>query len=327
MCVWLVGEGADPMRRPLVEADPARAASVPRWQTRLWVASRELALWDLGGCLLWLGACALAVGLAAPVPLRVILGVPSLLFVPGYVLVAALFPADLAIDGVERLGLAFALSLSLIPLVALGLHYSPWPLTLWPIVIGLDLTTLMAALVAVARRWRAKPGERFLPCLPAVSIPSPRSWNRLTRLAVVLGICSLMLLGTAAGVLLAARVSGDPTTEFALYNADGTPAAYPRQASPQHPLRVMLSITNDEGHLEHYRLVVTAQGRIIDTLPDIPVASGHRWQEPVTVAATVNGTDVPVLFQLFRQHDPTTGPPYRLLRLFLNPVTPTPVLE
>ena len=58
--------------------------------------------------------------------LRIILGLPFLLFFPGYVLVGALFPRKKGIDSIERLALSFGLSIAVVAFIGLILNYSPW---------------------------------------------------------------------------------------------------------------------------------------------------------------------------------------------------------
>ncbi len=45
-------------------------------------------------------------------PLRVIFGLPFVLFLPGYALIAALFPGKGDLDGIERVALSFGLSIA-----------------------------------------------------------------------------------------------------------------------------------------------------------------------------------------------------------------------
>ena len=54
---------------------------------------------------------------------RNILGLPLVLFLPGYALIAALFPAKSDLDGIERTALSFGLSIAVVPLIGLGLNY------------------------------------------------------------------------------------------------------------------------------------------------------------------------------------------------------------
>ena len=61
---------------------------------------------------------------------RIVLGVLFVLFFPGYTLVAALFPARNSIGRIERLALSFGLSIAVVPLIGLGLNYTPWGIRL-----------------------------------------------------------------------------------------------------------------------------------------------------------------------------------------------------
>jgi uncharacterized membrane protein len=67
-------------------------------------------------------------------PVRIILGLPLVLFLPGYALIAALFPRKDDLDGIERIALSFGLSIAISPLLGLGLNYTPFGLRFYVIV-------------------------------------------------------------------------------------------------------------------------------------------------------------------------------------------------
>src|SRR5207245_4585088 len=54
-----------------------------------------------------------------------LLAIVLVLFAPGYVLVAALFPRDVEIDWIERIALSFGLSIAVVPLLGLFLNFTP----------------------------------------------------------------------------------------------------------------------------------------------------------------------------------------------------------
>ena len=60
--------------------------------------------------------------------IRTILGLFLILFIPGYSLIAALFPKKDDLDGIERAALSFGLSIAVTPLIGLALNYTPWEL-------------------------------------------------------------------------------------------------------------------------------------------------------------------------------------------------------
>ena len=94
-------------------------------------------------------------------PGRIVVGLAFVLFFPGYALIAALFPKKDDLDGVERLALSFGLSIAVVPLIGLGLNYTPWGIRLYPILISLLTFIIIMAIVAWYRRRRLLPQNRF----------------------------------------------------------------------------------------------------------------------------------------------------------------------
>lgn len=89
---------------------------------------------------------------------RYILGAAFVLYLPGYTFVRALFPKwqttkhyEGELDLVIRLALSIALSLALVPIIGLLLNYTPWGITLTPIVLSLLTATTVFSTIAVVR--------------------------------------------------------------------------------------------------------------------------------------------------------------------------------
>jgi len=127
-------------------------------------------------------ACALAttlIVLLAPFaePARIGLGLVFVLFLPGYVLVAALYPRKDDLDLVERLALSLGLSVAVVPLIGLGLNYSPWGIRLNPILAFVTLFIVLAAGVATSRRL-------MLPSDEAMRIPVNLALSKWPRLGL-----------------------------------------------------------------------------------------------------------------------------------------------
>nr|QNO46663.1 hypothetical protein LDPDHNFI_00017 [Methanosarcinales archaeon ANME-2c ERB4] len=95
-------------------------------------------------------------------PVRVVLGLLLVLFLPGYLLVAALFPRRDDLDSIERIALSFGLSIAVVPLIGLGLNYTPYGIRLVPVLLGLSLFTVLLALIAYIRRAWISEAERFV---------------------------------------------------------------------------------------------------------------------------------------------------------------------
>ena len=117
-----------------------------------------------GGAWLWtvlgLTAAAAALALYATDPpllyLRYLLGTFYVLFLPGYVLVEALYPRGDELTPLERLALSIGLSLALVPLVGLLLNYTPLGIRLGPVVASLAALTAALAVYAAYRKYRTE---------------------------------------------------------------------------------------------------------------------------------------------------------------------------
>jgi len=95
---------------------------------------------------------------------RVILGLPFILFIPGYILIFALFPTkktDKGIDIIERIALSFGLSIAVVPLIGLALNYTPWGIRLEPILLSIFIFVVGVGIVAIYRWIQVNSNERF----------------------------------------------------------------------------------------------------------------------------------------------------------------------
>ena len=128
--------------------------------------------------------------------LRVIIGLPFILFIPGYVLMFALFPTrekDRGIDIVERLALSLGLSIAVTALIGLGLNYTAWGIRLESILLSIFGFIVVVGLVAYVRWRQTDPDERFV---INVDISLPKSESNLDRaLTFILIIAIILVVG------------------------------------------------------------------------------------------------------------------------------------
>jgi len=92
---------------------------------------------------------------------RIILGIPFLLFFPGYTLMAALFTRKEEISGIRRVALSFGLSIAVVPLIGLILNYTPWGIRLEPLLYSVVSFILITSIIAWLRRRVLTRDERF----------------------------------------------------------------------------------------------------------------------------------------------------------------------
>ncbi len=85
-----------------------------------------------------------------------------MLFLPGYSLIATLFPRKDDLDAIERIALSFGLSIAITPLLGLALNYTPFGIRLSPILIVLSVFTVSLTIIAYARRSMIPGEDRFV---------------------------------------------------------------------------------------------------------------------------------------------------------------------
>jgi len=113
---------------------------------------------------LWFWAVTTLVALTVPIVfyavvppllyLRYVLGSFFTLYLPGAMLVEALYPRGEDLESLERFALSIGLSLAVVPLIGLLLNYLPWGIRLTPVTLSLAIFAEAMAAVALARKYR-----------------------------------------------------------------------------------------------------------------------------------------------------------------------------
>ncbi|AFA40067.1 Protein of unknown function (DUF1616) [Pyrobaculum oguniense TE7] len=152
--------------KPLYEAAYELMLGVKRGEYALETGADSFLAYVLGpgGAWLWsvaaLTAAAAVLALYAEAPpllyLRYVVGAFFVLFLPGYVIVEALYPKPSELKPLERLALSIGLSLAVVPLVGLLLNYTPFGIRLGPVVASLAALTAAAAAFAAYRKYRSE---------------------------------------------------------------------------------------------------------------------------------------------------------------------------
>lgn len=307
-----------------------------------------------------------ALGLAVPTslvvpaladsPARLVLAVVAV-FLPGYALVAALFPrgppdASTAerpfaervrrLDAFERTVLSAAAGLVVTPLLGIGVSFSPWPLRGGPAAAALAGFVVVAAVVAAGRRRRLPPAERYAPA---------KRWGRSVRATVSGGDGSrpasrLVAVVVAAAVVVAVggiltvaatQGTGERFTEFGVLAETEEGAlvtgAHARTASAGSPVSVVLEIENREGQRQTYTVVTQLQ-RLADSDTETrvreresfdrvtrTVGDGRTARIDHRVTPSLTGDRLRLTFMLYRgtpPDRPTATNAYRRTHVWLD---------
>jgi len=250
---------------------------------------------------------------------RIILGLPFLLFFPGYTLMAALFPKKESLGGVERVALSFGLSIAVVPLIGLVLNFTSWGIRLEPILISLAVFIIATSGVAWYRREKLAPEERFTVSFN-VRLPSWQGQSMADKvLSVVLAVAILGAIGTLGYVVATPRV-GEEFTEFYILDTGGKAENYPTELKVGKEGWVILGIVNHEQEEASYKVEVWIGGekaklRIGGEDRDeimVELENEGKWERTVGFVPQKAGEKQKVEFVLYKDGEPYFEEPLHL---------------
>jgi uncharacterized membrane protein len=207
---------------------------------------------DLILCFLWSGILAPLAFFNIENPVRLILGIPFILFIPGYVLVSALFPfknQGESISCIERIGLSLGISVAIVPLIGLALNFSPWGIRLQPLLLLLIFFIFSVGLIAFYRWSHTIPEERFS---FTFNISPPKSESRINEVLSLILVAVIVISIILLAYVLVVPTVGEKFTEFYILGPNGKADQYPQNLSIGQNASVILGIANHEYRTINY---------------------------------------------------------------------------
>jgi len=260
----------------------------------------------------------------ADLPVRIPLGLLMVLFVPGYSLIAALFPRKDDLDGIERIALSFGLSIAVVPLIGLGLNYTPWGIRLTPVVISLAIFTVGMSAAAYWRRMSLAEEDRFfVPFREGVASLRKEMQaddkSRLDRALTIILIITILLSVFALIYVIITPKQGEKFTEFYILGPGGKAYDYPTQVQAGNRSTVIVGVVNHEYALVNYTMHMNMDNYTIQK-ENMTLQHNQTWEEPVSYVLNKTGNEQKLEFLLYKEGN-FTGP-YRDLHLWVNVTEP-----
>lgn len=248
---------------------------------------------------------------------RTILGIILVLFIPGYTLIAALFPKWGDLDGIERAALSFGLSIAVTPLIGLALNYTPWGIRLDPILISLTIFTLAMCAIAFLRRRKLPEEERFFVPFGQFAKGIRGSFKGESRteriLSIILIITIILAISTTVYIIVKPK-QGEKFTEFYILGSNGTASNYPTNLTTGQNGSMIIGVVNHEYTTQDYLLIVKVNGTILKN-QTVTLTNGQKMEIPYTFTAGSTGQKK-LEFLLYKL--PNNQTEYRSLHLWLN---------
>lgn len=186
--------------------------------------------------------------------LRIVIGLPFILFFPGYAALSVLFPESKDLEIIERVALSFGLSIAISPLVGFGLNYTPFGIRLAPILFSLAALNVALSVGGLYRRDKAE--APYLPFDPAIvwkkystQFKAEKGVDKLLTIVLVISILSSVI---ALVYVVAVPREGESFTEFYILGPGGNATGYPRNLTVGQDASVIIGIANHEHRTVDY---------------------------------------------------------------------------
>ncbi len=256
----------------------------------------------------------LAVALVPDSPLRTVLGIPFVLFFPGYTLICALFPGKKDLGEIERVALSIGLSLAVVPLLGLVLNYTPWGIRLASILASLFIFTLIMSALSFYRRAKLPYEQKFSPYL-LVKMPKWNAISRSDKLFLIGFLVAIVVVASSTVYLASAPKIGERFTEFYVLGSNGKLADYPVNLMLGENGTVVLGITNHEYENLTYRIVICLENQPLEAIDEIQLSHEMNWSQNYTFTPKETGEKTKLAFELYKQN---IDEPYRSLQLWIT---------
>lgn len=246
---------------------------------------------------------------------RIILGVLFILVLPGYSLVAALFPHRDSLEGVERAALSLLMSFCLVALSGLVLNYTPWKINLTPVLFLLSGLVICFIIIAFYRRSRLMYEDRFRLTIN-IKLPQGGSSSKLDKTLYFGLAVSIIIAMTVLGFVIAKPKNEEPFTDFYILGSGEMMENYPQTVVLGDEASVILGIKNHENQDVSYNVVVTLGNKeVYKTDEAINLGDEEEWQSDIHLVPTEIGDNQYVEFLLYRI---TERQPYLALHMWLD---------
>jgi uncharacterized membrane protein len=223
---------------------------------------------DIGIIIGYMVIVSAALGSIDSVGLKVILGLPLIFVLPGYLMMVALYPQRHTITIPERIALTFGLSVVLLPGIGLLLNFTPFGIRIEPILAGTVLVSALFCALVIYQRNQLELKDQFLPLsdllqgkiIPA-SMSSPESKNDKS---LIYNILKIGIVASIIGILFmfymfaTTEQPHEHFTEFTILDDSGRIIGKPWELESNRTYDVQININNHEGETIDYFLYLRA---------------------------------------------------------------------
>ncbi len=229
---------------------------------------------------------------------RILLGLPLLLFLPGYAMISMMYPARYVtraqadepavkrrtLDNTERLIFSVGLNLILVSLVGLVLNYVS-SITLVPILMSLVGLTIAFSAVAWYLRYMLPEEERFR--YSFLSSSQSKKATKDSKTFTALLVCGIVLVASILVYMIVSPADNSSYSEFYLLDRNGMLESLPNNLTVNQTGIVLITIHSLEQDITNYRIIAGVENA---TAPIIYADANNRIVLPSDKTVATNVT-------------------------------------
>jgi uncharacterized membrane protein len=249
--------------------------------------------------------------------IKTILGVPMVLFIPGYLLVSVIYAGMDDIDTVKRIALSLGLSIAVISLLGLLLNFT-FGLTPITVISTLCIYDIIFIFASKYRREKLPEEKRFSVrfdrIYKTVCVELKPKGNVDTILTVILIFTILLAIGMVYYVIATPKI-GERFTEFYILDANGKANDYPTDMKLGSSSNISVYISNHEYEPTNYTVQIVMDGDIL-VHKQSTLDNNDVLRRNITFVPNKEGNNMKLEFLLFKGNNFKS--PYRNLSLLVN---------
>ena len=188
--------------------------------------------------------------------IRIIVGIPFIIFIPGYILTFLLFhkkKTDRGIDTFERITLSFGFSMAIVAILTFLLNYTSAGILLESVLVTIFIFVIGVGFLDIYSWFKVSPNERFV---LTINFPKIKTNFGLNKILTVFLIMSILFVSIIFIYMLINPRNEEEFTCFYLYDSDGGVANYPSTLAVGENATVKIALINHEYKTVNYVIEV-----------------------------------------------------------------------
>jgi len=251
---------------------------------------------------------------------QLVLGLPFLLFIPGYSLTVVLFPKDHQLNNLEKIAASLGLSICMFIIIGIIINYT-FGFSFYPFYSIMMLLVILLSILAIIRRDKINQVKIIKTSGNSdtkFTLKELAGWIRSNKiLTIVFAVIFICILVASVYAINSPRYP-EQFTEFYILGPSGEAANYPSELKIMTDISVTAGIGNHESNTNVYRIDVKVNGTVVKNIPNISVDSEETKELKINLTAIELGNNQRIDFYLYKEG---VDNPLRILYLTVNVVS------